>query len=1304
MANLEELLIRIDATTEGLRRELKRADQNVQQTTTGIEKAGKKIENAFAGIGKAAAAYLTFRTLKNLAVDAVQTSMKFDALEASMLAASGSAAEAQKNMQFLRSESERLGLVVLDSGKAFARLTAAARGTALEGDAVREVFTAISTAATVLRFNTEDTEGAIRAFEQMISKGKVSMEELRLQLGDRLPGALKLAAKAMNLSVIEFEALVQSGKLYTDEFLPKMAKVINDTFVDGLSVAAQSAQANMNRLNNSFNEFQDALGSSITQSVVYKESIIFLGDAFEYLSESMLGMLDSGGFVDVLLTDLTMSAYSLARAFGAVSEEDWGGVIAEGLRRTNQELGEFEKYLTNSERYEEKLKKFGFSIKTLDDSTISGIKSQIAFLKEVAKVPEHAADANKGIAELEKRLAGYSIKTGGASKETKKAQDALKKYRDELEMTVEQLDELNRLNLESKEAYELRRKEIEAENEARQKGLKIGTKEYEDTVRLIRQREIFKASIEDTNKAREEAVKRAEDEQKAYAEALNEPWQNAFENVQDALADMLAEGKYDFEALSNIAKKLAAEVAAAWVIRPILGSFIGGTGSGSLSATTALTGGGSQLGNLLSLGGSLFGGTGGGVASGALSAFDDIAADLFGTASSSAIGPFLPGTGTASSVLGSTFGGSYGGAIANLLGLGSGNFAIDTGTSLAGAALGNLIAPGVGGIIGSFAGTALGGLFGGGSRPHPAATVGVGGFSSSGGLLNSQLQAKHMSKEDAAQFAQSLGTVTAAMAAATGIDFRAFKAPEGGTAFQAGVNDGTGFFTFGSHKTDLGNKRVSVTFDPQNESDLNRAMGDLAKLFVMRAEDIGQEVNDTLLSVLDNIETEGRTVEEVISDIAFATGYDTLGQFPQQLSEVAVAVDELRKQFNLAAETSERLGLAVEKVRQYEQVRMTQLLGGYTQGIAQAILGATSPGILQTMNENARFAEQLRDLQLLGATQKEIQQAELLHEINLSIIAEQNSELQNEALETERKRYQTATDTARRFQSIQGSFENILHDLTLGKFSPLDPVSNLNAFRDRIQSLGMQAQLGDIDAAEELAKLLPEFVELSGQVNGFNTAFEADRQIAESLARATLSTAERQVQLQTSIANAANAQITVLQAGFASLEAALARFGGGLTTSDIIDSAQGLTGLTDAQKFATNYGRSKGFLGQNETATGGLLAGRLNPTQRAEFDSALKASGFAAGGLVRGTGGFDSINARLTDGEFVMRRSAVHRIGASNLAAMNSGAGTMNDVVRAIGKLSQISAASGEITAQQLSAMRASLDSLERNARLVAAS
>lgn len=52
-------------------------------------------------------------------------------------------------------------------------------------------------AGSALALSKDQMDGVFLALGQMISKGKVQAEELRGQLGERLPGAFDMAAKAM---------------------------------------------------------------------------------------------------------------------------------------------------------------------------------------------------------------------------------------------------------------------------------------------------------------------------------------------------------------------------------------------------------------------------------------------------------------------------------------------------------------------------------------------------------------------------------------------------------------------------------------------------------------------------------------------------------------------------------------------------------------------------------------------------------------------------------------------------------------------------------------------------------------------------------------------------------------------------------------------------------------------------------------------------------------------------------------------------------------------------------------------------
>lgn len=294
MAKVDELIIELKAKTDNIEAGMKRVESQMAKSTNAIKKQQADIQTAFAKTGTsiknlAGVVGVGFgvNELRQFAVEAVKTSFRMDAVANGLKAATGSAEAARAEFAFLKAETNRLGLSTLNSASAFARLTASAQGTSIQGQGVRDVFTAISEAASVLRLSTEDTDGVIRAFEQIISKGVVSSEELRLQLGDRLPGAMRLAAESMGMGTAEFQKMLANGEVLSDEFIPKFARRIREEFAGGITEASTSAQADINRLMNSFNDLQVALGNAITNSEPYKQGVKNLGDMFQYLADKI---------------------------------------------------------------------------------------------------------------------------------------------------------------------------------------------------------------------------------------------------------------------------------------------------------------------------------------------------------------------------------------------------------------------------------------------------------------------------------------------------------------------------------------------------------------------------------------------------------------------------------------------------------------------------------------------------------------------------------------------------------------------------------------------------------------------------------------------------------------------------------------------------------------------------------------------------------------------------------------------------------------------------------------------------------
>jgi lambda family phage tail tape measure protein len=189
-----------------------------------------------------------------------------DRLKNSFEVVTGSAQAGSDALAYVRAESNRLGIDLQSSSKAFLGLSAAAKGTALEGDKTRAIFSAVAESSRALGLTSDETNGALLAIGQMMSKGTVQAEELRGQLGERLPGAFQIAATAMGVSTVELGKMLQQGQVLSDDFLPKFAAELQRTFSAGEKTVSGVA-AQVERLKNAVFDLASAIaGSGLSSS------------------------------------------------------------------------------------------------------------------------------------------------------------------------------------------------------------------------------------------------------------------------------------------------------------------------------------------------------------------------------------------------------------------------------------------------------------------------------------------------------------------------------------------------------------------------------------------------------------------------------------------------------------------------------------------------------------------------------------------------------------------------------------------------------------------------------------------------------------------------------------------------------------------------------------------------------------------------------------------------------------------------------------------------------------------------------
>lgn len=228
------------------------ADKNL----SGLSSTALKVGAGLAAVGVSVAGVVS--AVKGIA----QATIQFQQFTNTLQVGTGSATAAADALSFVRSESQRLGLDLATAADQFGKLAAASKGTALEGKATRDIFTSVAQAATALGLSAEQTGSSLLAIQQIISKGTVSAEELRGQLGERLPGAFQIAARAIGVTTQELDKLLRTGSITAEQLLPALSRELDKTFGSQSEQAAQGLTAQMNRMNTAIFDLKIAIGES----------------------------------------------------------------------------------------------------------------------------------------------------------------------------------------------------------------------------------------------------------------------------------------------------------------------------------------------------------------------------------------------------------------------------------------------------------------------------------------------------------------------------------------------------------------------------------------------------------------------------------------------------------------------------------------------------------------------------------------------------------------------------------------------------------------------------------------------------------------------------------------------------------------------------------------------------------------------------------------------------------------------------------------------------------------------------------
>ena len=144
----------------------------------------------------------------------------------------------------------------------FTSLTASVKGAGLEVNDAEKAFLAIASGIRGTGGSLEDMRAAMTATAQVFSKGKVSAEELRQQLGERLPGAFTIFAESMKKTPAELDKALEQGKVTLEDFMVFVDE-LTERYEDNAKELAKAPQTAGDRLAQAMSELKDNLSGPI---------------------------------------------------------------------------------------------------------------------------------------------------------------------------------------------------------------------------------------------------------------------------------------------------------------------------------------------------------------------------------------------------------------------------------------------------------------------------------------------------------------------------------------------------------------------------------------------------------------------------------------------------------------------------------------------------------------------------------------------------------------------------------------------------------------------------------------------------------------------------------------------------------------------------------------------------------------------------------------------------------------------------------------------------------------------------------
>lgn len=220
---------------ETQRRAAEAAERN-KGSVTGLLGSIRNLVYAYASLGVVAQVFQSI----------LKQTKALDTLTVAFNTTLGSTQATAQAQEYLLDISERFGTNLLGASQAYLKFSAASKQAGVSAKVTQDIFTSVTKASSILGLGAERTSYVFLALEQIMSKGRLSTEELRRQLGEHLPGAFGIAAQSIGVTTAKLTDMLKKGEIASTDFLPKFAKQLEIAYgiqnverIDNLAAAQE---------------------------------------------------------------------------------------------------------------------------------------------------------------------------------------------------------------------------------------------------------------------------------------------------------------------------------------------------------------------------------------------------------------------------------------------------------------------------------------------------------------------------------------------------------------------------------------------------------------------------------------------------------------------------------------------------------------------------------------------------------------------------------------------------------------------------------------------------------------------------------------------------------------------------------------------------------------------------------------------------------------------------------------------------------------------------------------------------------